>query len=162
MRQYRKKNPNQRKDGDRRYRETHREELNKKQFLYMSLKLKKCPEKVKSYYRDYRRQYNKKHPEIYFFRFTIRNMIRFPHRNNLKSCQYVGCSPGFLRNHIESLFQPGMTWENWGEWHIDHIIPISWFPFDKDASLLFVASHWTNLQPMWGAKNVSKGNGYAA
>jgi hypothetical protein len=81
---------------------------------------------------------------------------------SVRTRQLIGCSPGFLRNHLESLFKPGMTWENYGEWHVDHIVPISWFPFKKDSSLVFVASHWTNLQPLWATENLAKGNRRAA
>ena len=45
--------------------------------------------------------------------------------NSSKLKQYIGCTDQFLFKHIESKFQPGMTWENHGEWHIDHIIPLS-------------------------------------
>jgi hypothetical protein len=53
-----------------------------------------------------------------------------------------------------------MSWENCGAWHADHIVPLSWFPFDKDPSLMFVASHWTNLRPLWSTENLVKGNRY--
>ncbi len=44
--------------------------------------------------------------------------------------------------------------------NVDHKIPLSLFPFQDDPSLLFVASHWSNLQPLWGMDNLSKGNRY--
>jgi hypothetical protein len=101
--------------------------------------------------------YNKVHPEKRAHLNAVRHMIERGKPN-----RYVGCTPGFLRNHLESLFKPGMTWNNYGEWHVDHIVPLSWFPFDRDPSLHFVASHWTNLQPLWGRENVSKGARYPA
>ncbi len=75
-----------------------------------------------------------------------------------QSRQYIGCSPGFLRNHLESLFKPGMTWENRGDWEIDHIIPLSWWDLKNHPEHMFFASHWTNLQPMWKKDNHVKGN----
>ncbi len=48
-----------------------------------------------------------------------------------------------------------MTWENHGEWHIDHIIPISW---GKTESEVIELNHYTNFQPLWAKDNLSKGN----
>ena len=48
--------------------------------------------------------------------------------------------------HITNLFTVGMSWENHGEWHIDHIKPVS--KFDKDTDVSIVCS-LDNLQPLW-------------
>ena len=105
----------------------------------------------------------RKYPERRIMQSAVQHMIVSACcRKEHNSSRYVGCSAGFFRNHIESLFGPGMTWENYGEWHVDHVVPLSWFPFKADPSLLFVASHWSNLQPMWGAENRAKWNRYAA
>lgn len=62
-----------------------------------------------------------------------------------------------LKAHIESLFQPGMTWENYGMWHIDHKIPISLMTlFGVTEPALINAL--SNLQPMWAIDNLAKGN----
>jgi hypothetical protein len=108
--------------------------------------------------KNYQRR-KKAHPEVYAMRNSVGRMLRLSKSaRSSRSCKYVGCTSAFLRNHIESLFQIGMTWENWGDWHVDHIVPLSWFPLDRDPSLLFVASHWTNLRPLWGYENRRKGN----
>ena len=64
-----------------------------------------------------------------------------------------------LIKHLEKKFQPNMSWENYGEWHIDHIIPISAFNF-SDAEHGDFKKCWCldNLQPMWASENFSKGN----
>jgi len=61
--------------------------------------------------------------------------------------------------HLEKQFTEGMTWENYGEWHIDHIIPLYWFVFEKTTDKGFKKA-WAleNLRPMWGADNIRKGN----
>ena len=63
-----------------------------------------------------------------------------------------------LKNRFVQLFEPGMTWDNYGEWHIDHKIPISAFNFTKPENLDFKRC-WalSNLQPMWAKENISKG-----
>ena len=109
--------------------------------------------------RKSKRNLYEEHPEIILSRVIAYQTLKTSGKKRERHCrEYIGCSPGFLRNHLESLFQPGMTWENHGEWHVDHIIPLSWFPLREDPSLIFVASHWTNLQPLWAAENLRKSN----
>ena len=63
--------------------------------------------------------------------------------------------------HLESLFQPGMTWKNRGKWHIDHIKPINLFKF-KNVDDPGFKKCWSlnNLQPLWARDNMSKSNKY--
>lgn len=64
-----------------------------------------------------------------------------------------------LKKHLESKFQPGMTWDNYGEWEIDHITPDSWFVYNSSEDDGFQKS-WSlnNLQPLWKSDNNRKGN----
>lgn len=64
-----------------------------------------------------------------------------------------------LREHLEKLFLPGMTWENYGTWHIDHVKPVVTFQFTQPEDEQFKAC-WalTNLQPLWGVDNFKKGS----
>lgn len=48
-----------------------------------------------------------------------------------------------------------MSWENYGNWHLDHKTPISWAKNETEAILL---CHYTNYQPLWAKENISKGN----
>ena len=68
----------------------------------------------------------------------------------------LGCSYQHAREHIESLFKPGMSWDNHGLWHIDHIKPLASFDL-HDSEQLRIACHYTNLQPLWASENMSKG-----
>lgn len=70
----------------------------------------------------------------------------------------LGCSVVDLISHLERLFQPGMSWQNYGRagWHIDHIVPLSSFDL-TDPDQLAKACHYTNLQPLWAKENLSKG-----
>ena len=71
----------------------------------------------------------------------------------------VGYTLSDLKEHLESLFTDGMTWENQGAWHIDHLKPVSSFTFtnpkDEDFKLCFALS---NLQPLWAKDNLEKSN----
>jgi hypothetical protein len=71
----------------------------------------------------------------------------------------VGYSAEQLKEHLEKQFKEGMNWENYGEWHIDHIKPISSFVFETCDDEEFKKC-WSleNLQPMWGIENIKKGN----
>jgi hypothetical protein len=53
------------------------------------------------------------------------------------------------------LFFDGMTWDNWGDWHIDHIKPVSIFDSNSNPKIV---NSLSNLQPLWSYNNRSKGN----
>ena len=67
-----------------------------------------------------------------------------------------GCSPSELVSHIQSKFTDGMTWDNYGEWEIDHIKACSLFDMEDDAHVR-ECSHYSNLQPLWMKDNRRKG-----
>ena len=139
--------------------DSQREERKQKNRAYQSEWKKKHPD----LHRAQNRRYFSRHPEkVLAWKLVERMLSRSRCYRNNHSAEYIGCSHGFLRNHIESLFKPGMSWSNYGEWHVDHIVPLSLFPLDLDPSLLFVASHWTNLQPLWAVDNIKKSNRFAA
>jgi hypothetical protein len=72
----------------------------------------------------------------------------------------VGCTPKELRAYIESQFQKGMTWSNYGiSWHIDHKIPLAAFDLTIRAQAI-AANHFTNLQPMLASENLQKGSSF--
>ncbi len=69
--------------------------------------------------------------------------------------EILGCSFKYFKSHIESQFTEGMNWNNSGEWHIDHIYPVS---LAKDKNQLIKLNHYTNLQPLWAKENIIKSN----
>lgn len=79
-------------------------------------------------------------------------------RKSQSTMKLLGCSVEELKVHIESLFQDGMTWDNYGfhGWHIDHIVPCASFDLSlpEEQAKCF---HHTNLQPLWCFDNLSKG-----
>jgi hypothetical protein len=64
----------------------------------------------------------------------------------------LGCSLGEFQLFIQNKFTLGMTWDNYGEWEIDHIIPLDSFDL-SDAEQFKVACHHSNLQPLWKSVN---------
>ena len=69
--------------------------------------------------------------------------------------EIVGCTPDFLRGHLEKQFKDGMTWENYGPyWHVDHRIPLA---SGNSPEEIMGLCHWTNLQPLTAFENISKG-----
>ena len=72
-----------------------------------------------------------------------------------KTFDIVGCSPQFLKEHLETQFTDGMSWDNRSEWHIDHIIPLS---SAKTEDELYKLCHYENLQPLWAEDNLKKSN----
>ena len=68
-------------------------------------------------------------------------------------------TPKDLREHLEKKFTEGMTWENHGEWHLDHITPQSALPYtDLEHPNFKKAWALENLQPLWAKENCSKGS----
>lgn len=78
------------------------------------------------------------------------------HSKSASTLKLLGCSVEHLRAHLESLFQPGMSWENYGEWHVDHIKPCDSFDL-TDPEQQRACFCWTNLQPLWRLDNIRKG-----
>ena len=80
--------------------------------------------------------------------------------NDVGSFSMVGCSVEFLRRYIEGKFEAGMSWDNYGEWHVDHIRPCASFDL-SDKEQVIQCFNWRNLQPMWASENIIKGANYA-
>lgn len=92
---------------------------------------------------------------------NINNSIRKGSRQGRGTFELLGYTREELMRHLEKQFDPGMSWANYGVegWHIDHIIPVTAFNFDSPDHEDFRRC-WalTNLQPLWGRENISKGN----
>ncbi len=133
-------------------------------------------ERARSYAKDNRELINKrlrekyKNDPIWRMQCLLRSRMKDGwNSSNLVSkgaySDFLGCSFDELKIHIESRFKPGMTWENQGEWHIDHVVPLSFYAkLKKDGTEDFFdmylddAFHYLNLRPEWGKENMSRGN----
>lgn len=75
-----------------------------------------------------------------------------------KTFEILGYTSSQLKEHLEDRFLPGMTWENYGRWHVDHMIPRSAFNYETVDDIDFKRC-WAleNLRPMWAKENIRKG-----
>lgn len=155
---YVKNNEDKWKKYRKKYNEINKDRLSKNSKLW-ELKNK---EKRK----EQKRQYRLKNKHIFAWKNILRNTLK---RMNTKkeghTINLLGYSSLELKEHIEKLFTIGMNWNNYGEWHVDHIKPIS--SFDKNTSVNIVCS-LENLRPLWSTTreidgimyegNLNKGN----
>jgi hypothetical protein len=96
--------------------------------------------------------------------FRLRQAISLRIYKSLKGhCRYrtmalTGCKLEFLKGWLESRFQPGMSWENYGRhgWHVDHVIPCKAFDLSNPVEIK-QCFHYSNLQPLWAKDNLRKG-----
>ena len=89
----------------------------------------------------------------------LRSRLRDALKNLKKSKsteKLVGCSFQELKKYIESKFEFGMNWENYGKWHMDHIRPCSSFDLSKEEGQQ-ACFNFKNLQPLWAKDNLIKG-----
>lgn len=131
------------------------------------------PEKVRKYCRNYRKRNRQKINEKQRILLAtpmgrLKNALRCASKRiayysgakkRFPTIKFLGCSFAHAKQHIESQFKDGMNWGNFGEWHIDHIRPLASFDL-TDATQQLMAGHYTNLQPLWAAENMSKGAKY--
>ena len=94
--------------------------------------------------------------------FRVASIVRRYIRGRIKAKQhktikYLGCNFEFYKRYIEGMFEPGMTWDNYPLWHIDHIVPVSWFDLTNNRCVLN-AFNYKNTKPMWASENLKKGN----
>jgi hypothetical protein len=109
----------------------------------------------KEYSNNYQKQ-RKKEDILFRLKTNIRTSVnRYLKYRSKHTFEIVGCSPQFLKEHLEAQFIDGMTWENRSEWHIDHIIPLS---SAKTEDEVYMLCHYKNLQPLWAEDNLKKSN----
>ena len=89
-------------------------------------------------------------------RIRILDVLR-GHSKSKPTIKLLGCTIEELWQHFEKKFQRGMTRENHGEWHVDHIIPCASFDLTNPEQQA-KCFHYTNLQPLWASDNLKKGS----
>jgi hypothetical protein len=123
---------------------------------------KENKDRIRIVKRNYERTRKSKDPIyklIANFRTAIYTVLK--EQNIQKNGHYfdiLGYSQQDLIDHLSKQLNNGMTWENYGDWHVDHKIPIDAFTFETTEDPDF-RKCWSleNLQPMWGTENIKKG-----
>jgi len=77
------------------------------------------------------------------------------HNKSNSTKNMLGCTIEEFWIHLEKTFKPGMTRENHGLWHVDHIKPCASFDLTKPEEQA-KCFHYTNLQALWAHENLSK------
>ena len=118
-------------------------------------------------HREYKRKYQQHlrdtdpiYKLISYFRTAIYQVLKESNvEKNKHYFDVLQYTPEELIKHLELQFKDDMIWENYGEWHVDHIKPISSFNIVEMGDEEFMKC-WSldNLQPMWGEENIRKSN----
>jgi hypothetical protein len=169
-----RRNVGGKKVADKKYREKNKEKLSKKHKDWYENNKEKWNEYIKEYreknrdkIKQLKRNYEKTRKTndplyklISNFRTAIYQVLKENRVDKNQSYfDVLQYTPEQLIVHLEKQFTEGITWENYGEWHVDHKLPISSFNIQKMGDSEFMKC-WSleNLQPMWGEENIRKSN----
>lgn len=141
------------KERSKKYYEVNKEKIKKRHREYYEVNKEKINKQQMFYNKNKRKE-----DSTYRLKDTLRsrtyNAFKYKGwKKNSKTQEMLGASYDVVKTHIERQFTKGMTWDNHGEWHIDHIYPLS---KAKDEEHLRKLCHYTNLQPLWASDNISK------
>jgi hypothetical protein len=151
------------KDSLRDYAKTWYEQNKEYRKEYLKEYREKNTEKIKKTKRNYERNRKSSDPLyklISNFRTAIYQVLKESNvEKNKHYFDILQYTPESLINHLESQFDENMNWENYGEWHVDHKLPITSFNIQEMGDVEFM-NCWSldNLQPMWGTDNIRKSN----
>lgn len=151
-RQYREKNKAEILLKAKEYREANKDKIKKYKDEYN----KNNRDKINEYFNN-----RKKTDPLFKFSNNVRSLIRVSlkskgFKKNTKSEKILGCSFIEFKEYIESLWEPWMNWDNYGNpkdgilelnksWDIDHIKPKS---IGLNEQQMIELNHYTNLQPL--------------
>ena len=120
---------------------------------------KKSRKKVMSKWKENKKKNDPSYHISETNRSYISRTIKGKIQKKIKTEKIVGISFNNLIKHLEKNFKPGMSFQNYGDWHIDHIKPVSKFDLTIPGELE-KCFNYKNLQPMWAEDNIKKGNKY--
>ena len=113
--------------------------------------------RIRKYYKEYKKR-RYMNDGLFLLRERIGCLIRNSTKNEYKKSKSVDIlkiDMESFKMYLESLFQEGMSWENYGEWELDHKVPIS---LAKNEHEFYKLNHYLNFRPLWKNENRSKGN----
>ena len=119
--------------------------------------------RISKHYIEYEKERKKTDPTFKLLK-TLRSRLSNAIKNKGgRKCNttinLTGCDIPFLKGYLEAKFTEGMTWENHGKWHIDHIKPCCSFNLEDEEEQK-KCFHYTNLQPLWATDNLVKSGKY--
>ena len=160
IKEYRLKHREKQRNYNREYKLKNKEKTKEYQKEYREKNKEKIKKAKREEYLKKRRKTDDLFKIIQNLRGRVKSVLKTQNAKKFKkTLDLIGCTPEFLKHYLESKFQEGMSWENYGKfgWHIDHIIPCSSFNMllEEDQKKCF---HYTNLQPLWWLDNLKKGN----
>lgn len=141
------------------YYEENREKINKRHRDYFKVYYKDNKDEILKKTNLYKKHKRRTNP-LSKMKFNLRNRTcqafkkSYWHKDG-KTEKILGAKYEVVFNHLESMFSDGMSWENQGEWHIDHIIPLASATTKEELVKL---CHYKNLQPLWAKDNLAKGS----
>jgi len=135
-----------------------------KLLLYYKKYREEHKEQIKKYQKEHQKERHlwskRKMKKSISFRMTkylrtrIYNALKYNYKSQ-STIKLLGCSIDFLKKYLQLKFQSGMSFENYGKWHVDHIKPCAKFDLSK-ASEQKKCFNYTNLQPLWAEDNLRK------
>lgn len=158
------------KINNNKYCQNNKEVLKEKDKIYYENNKERIKEKSREYYRNNKEKINtptdrkrelkreryRRKKYQYVWREILRKTItQLKLNKNQTTLEILGYSYDILKSNIESKFKEGMSWENHGDWHVDHIIPISLFREGIDACIV---NRLDNLRPLWSNDNLVRQN----
>lgn len=133
------------KQKEKSYEATHKEQIAKRKHRWYLIN----KDKVITYQRQYQKDRyanDENYRVIQKLRKTINHAIKRTGNSKSKRVEDIlGCSLEDFKEYISNQFQDGMSWDNWGEWHLDHITPLSTAQNEQEAYNL---NRFTNFQPL--------------
>jgi len=142
---------------------------NKEKVQRFRLDYRKRP-KYKAYQKKYRTEHRKERAAYqsklekenisYRIASRLRHRLYTALKANKTSKSYsvmylLGCDMNIFKEYLSDKFKEGMSWENYGAWHIDHIKPCALFDL-TDIQEQKKCFHYSNLQPLWAEENLHK------
>jgi hypothetical protein len=171
---HRERYKNNRKKFLQKYKETYQENkdiiLERSRKYYHETKEKQAQRKKKYYQNNKQKCINshneycknrRKNDSLYRLKFNYRSRVsralkaKGLHKKSQSTREMLGCSYEEFKKYLENKFIDGMSWENHGKWHVDHIIPLASAQNKEELEKLF---HYTNTQPLWAKDNMKKSN----
>ena len=154
QRLYREKNKEKLKVRDSNYYQKNKVQINERNKNYISDNRNKRNE----YIRKYKKEKKLKEPSFKIYELLRKRIWRCVKKNKKSNISkyYLGCDLEFYKKWIEYTFSNDMNWENHGKiWHIDHVIPISYFNLTDDDKIK-IAFNWKNTRALSIKDNLVK------